>query len=185
VVNSLEENHGAIKHEFETAWMTRRQQFSDYEHYLVRQENWQALYLFRDGGLVDESAQSAPTAFKVLKETAVDTGKLCPLLECHFSTLLPGAAIKPHCDLWNFSINLHFAIDIPDDCAVSVAGERRAWEEGKCLLFDYSFEHEAWNRSTRPRTCLLVDLWQSETTIPERQALTVLITEIRQMMGGN
>ncbi|MFJ4682718.1 aspartyl/asparaginyl beta-hydroxylase domain-containing protein [Streptomyces sp. NPDC091377] len=183
VVHAFEANHATIKKELETAWAARRGAFSDYEHYLTRQSDWQALYLFREGGLVSESADTVPTAFQVLKEEAVDTGKLCPLLESHFSTLLPGAAIAPHCDLWNFSINLHLAVDIPEDCGIAVAGERRSWEEGTCLLFDYSFEHEAWNHGTRPRTCLLVDLWHPETTVPERKALVAAVTEIRKLMG--
>jgi aspartyl/asparaginyl beta-hydroxylase (cupin superfamily) len=184
VVRALEENHAQIKAEQEQAWQQRRESFSDYEHYLVRQQNWQALYLYRDGALVKESAALAPTAYKVLKENAVDTGVICPLLESHFSTLLPGAAIKPHCDLWNFSINLHLAIDIPEGAAIRVAEETRQWEEGKTLLFDYSFEHEAWNDGDRTRTCLLADLWHPDTTLPERAALTVLMTEIQKMMAG-
>ncbi|MGV9315102.1 aspartyl/asparaginyl beta-hydroxylase domain-containing protein [Streptomyces sp. NPDC003691] len=183
VVHALEAGHDTIKKELETAWADRRKAFSDYEHYLTRQSDWQALYLFRDGAPVTESAEPVPTAFRIIQEEAVDTGVLCPLLECHFSTLLPGAAIAPHCDLWNFSINLHLPVDIPEDCGITVAGETRSWEEGKCLLFDYSFEHEAWNRGTRPRTCLLVDLWHPETTVPERKALVTAITEIRKLMG--
>ncbi|WP_216587317.1 aspartyl/asparaginyl beta-hydroxylase domain-containing protein [Streptomyces brasiliscabiei] len=183
VVRALEEGHEAIKKELTVAWASHRDAFSDYEHYLTRQENWQALHLFRDGHLVAESAATAPTAHRILKETAVDTEKICPLLESHFSTLLPGAVVEPHCDLWNFSINLHLAVDIPDGCSLTVAGETRAWEEGRCLLFDYSFEHEARNEGTRPRTCLLVDLWHPETTVPERRALVALFTEIRRLMG--
>ncbi|MFJ8104833.1 aspartyl/asparaginyl beta-hydroxylase domain-containing protein [Streptomyces sp. NPDC096132] len=182
VVHALEAGHQAIKKELNAAWEARREAFSDYEHYLTRQENWQALYLFRDGGLVEESAATVPTAYRLLKDAAVDTEKICPLLECHFSTLLPGAVIDPHCDLWNFSINLHLAVDIPDGCGITVAGQTRSWEEGKCLLFDYSFEHEARNDGTRPRTCLLIDLWHPETTVPERRALVALITEIRRLM---
>jgi aspartyl/asparaginyl beta-hydroxylase (cupin superfamily) len=183
VVHALEASHQAIKKELNVAWAVHREVFSDYEHYLTRQENWQALYLFRNGGLVEESAATAPTAYQVLKDVAVDTEKICPLLECHFSTLLPGAVIEPHCDLWNFSINLHLAVDIPDGCSITVAEETRSWDEGKCLLFDYSFEHEARNEGTRPRTCLLIDLWHPETTVPERRALVALITEIRRLMG--
>ncbi|MFE2943140.1 aspartyl/asparaginyl beta-hydroxylase domain-containing protein [Streptomyces sp. NPDC059255] len=183
VVKALESNHAAIKEELTTAWSTRREKFSDYEHYLTRQEDWQALYLFRRGRLVESSAHTTPTAYRVLKEFAVDTEKICPLLESHFSTLLPGAAVAPHCDLWNFSINLHLAVDIPDGCSITVAEETRSWEEGKCLLFDYSFEHEARNDGSRPRACLLVDLWHPETTLPERKALVALITEIRTLMG--
>ncbi|WP_221349532.1 aspartyl/asparaginyl beta-hydroxylase domain-containing protein [Streptomyces beigongshangae] len=183
VVEALESAHPAIKEELGSAWKARREVFSDYEHYLTRQENWQALYLYRGGSLVGEAADTVPTACKVLEEFAVDTGKICPLLESHFSTLLPGASIAPHCDLWNFSINLHLAVDIPDGCSLTVAGETRSWQEGRCLLFDYSFEHAARNDGDRPRTCLLVDLWHPETTLPERRALTVLIQEIRRLMG--
>ncbi|WP_181807649.1 aspartyl/asparaginyl beta-hydroxylase domain-containing protein [Streptomyces shenzhenensis] len=183
LVEALESAHPAVKDELTAAWAGRREAFSGYEHYLMRQEDWQALYLYRGGALVEESAGPAPTAYRVLKEFAVDTGKICPLLESHFSTLLPGAVIAPHSDLWNFSINLHFAVDIPDGCSITVAGETRSWREGKCLLFDYSFEHEARNDGARPRTCLLVDLWHPETTVPERRALVALFTEIRRLMG--
>ncbi|MFF1691671.1 MULTISPECIES: aspartyl/asparaginyl beta-hydroxylase domain-containing protein [unclassified Streptomyces] len=185
LITALETHHPQIKAEQEQAWAGRRDSFSDYEHYLVRQQNWQALYLYRDGALVEESQPVAPTAYRVLKEHAVDTDVICPLLESHFSTLLPGASIKPHCDLWNFSINLHLAIDIPQGAGLRVADEARTWDEGKCLLFDYSFEHEAWNdNDTRTRTCLLADLWHPETTRAERVALTALMKEIQKMMAG-
>lgn len=183
VVEALESAHSAVKEELNSAWSYRREAFSDYEHYLTRQENWQALYLYRNGNLVEESAATAPTAYKVLREFAVDTETICPLLESHVSTLLPGASIAPHCDLWNFSINLHLAVDIPDGCDITVAGQTRSWREGRCLLFDYSFEHEARNAGNRPRTCLLIDLWHPETTLPERQALVALMAEIRRLMG--
>ncbi|GGN42468.1 aspartyl/asparaginyl beta-hydroxylase domain-containing protein [Streptomyces fuscichromogenes] len=162
VVRAFETAHSAVKAELTVAREKRRKEFADYEHYLMRQQNWQARYLFRSGQLVPESAEVVPVAMRVLTTEAVDTGKHCPLLEAHFSTLLPGAAIKPH-------------------CGIRVADEAREWKEGECPLFDYSFEHEAWNHGTRPRTCLLVDLWHPETTLPERAALTALVTEIRRL----
>lgn len=108
---------------------------------------------------------------------------LCPLLEMHFSILSPKSRIPPHCDLWNFTINLHFAVTIPPQCGIRVANETRGWTEGKCLLFDYSYRHEAWNDSDEPRVCLLMDLWNPEITMAEREALVVLITEIRKLIG--
>jgi aspartyl/asparaginyl beta-hydroxylase (cupin superfamily) len=183
IVRAFEDSHPAIKAEFEQAWKANSEDFSDYQHYLSTQSDWQALYLFRKGAPVEKSADVAPTAFRVLMNEVVDQGKLCTLLESHFSTLLPGASIAPHCDLWNFSINLHLAIDIPEKCHLRVAEETREWQEGKCLLFDYSYEHEAWNDSDLPRTCLLVDLWHPDTTEPEREALVGLITEIRKLTG--
>jgi hypothetical protein len=182
VVRQFEDAHPAMKREFESAWHARRDTFSAYEHYLSVQHDWNALYLYRGAALVPESAELAPTTFGVLRDHVVHTRKICPLLESHFSVLLPGARIKPHCDLWNFSINLHVAIDVPNGCGITVAGQTRGWTEGKCLLFDYSFEHEAWNEGDRPRTCLLVDLWHPETSAAEREALTGLISEIRRLM---
>ncbi|MEU3830179.1 aspartyl/asparaginyl beta-hydroxylase domain-containing protein [Streptomyces sp. NPDC029080] len=182
VVAALESAHPAIKAELDAAWRAHPEAFPDYAHYLMRQEDWRALHVYRDGAMVAETAAIVPTAHKVIQEYAVDTEKICPLLECHFSTLLPGASIAPHCDLWNFSINLHLAVDIPDGCGLTVAGETRAWQEGHCLLFDYSFEHAARNGGDRPRTCLLVDLWHPETTVPERRALVALVSEVRRLM---
>lgn len=183
IIQALESKHQEIKAEFERAWSTAPANFGNYEHYLVTRKDWKALYVFRKGRLVPQSKTLVPITYGIVDELAVRPGKLCPLLESHFSTLLPRATIPPHSDLWNFSINLHFAIDIPPGCSIRVGGEERTWQEGKCMLFDYSFVHEAYNRSDRPRTCLLLDLWHPEVTLPERKALTIMVTEIRKMMG--
>jgi hypothetical protein len=182
IVEALEAQHALIKREYAEAWNARAAALQNYEHYLMTRDDWKALYVYRRGRLTPESAALTPVTHALLDRYAVKTDAICPLLESHFSTLHAGASIPPHSDLWNFSINLHLAVDVPEGCAIRVAREERTWQEGKCLLFDYSFEHEAWNRGTRPRTCLLVDLWHPEVTIAERQALTVLITEIRSLM---
>ncbi|WP_263971742.1 aspartyl/asparaginyl beta-hydroxylase domain-containing protein [Leptolyngbya ohadii] len=36
-------------------------------------------------------------------------------------------------------------------------GETYSCSSGKCLVFDDTSEHEAWNLSDRPRTVLLLD----------------------------
>ncbi|NJQ04190.1 aspartyl/asparaginyl beta-hydroxylase domain-containing protein [Streptomyces lonarensis] len=183
LVRELEAAHGDIKREITESWASRRDRFGRYDHYLGNQDDWRAVYLFRQGAMAKGAAELVPTAHRVVERAGVDAGVLCPLLESHFSTLLPGTVIADHCDLWNFSINLHLAVSIPEGCSLTVAGERRAWEEGRCLLFDYSFRHSARNDGGGTRTCLLVDLWHPETTPAERQALTVLVTEVRALMG--
>ena len=77
-----------------------------------------------------------------------------------FSRLAPGAHIVPHCGYEGYSgyvLRLHLALDVPPGCAIRVGTETRSWQEGKCLVFDDSFEHEAWNRGDRTRTVLLCD----------------------------
>jgi aspartyl/asparaginyl beta-hydroxylase (cupin superfamily) len=46
---------------------------------------------------------------------------------------------------------------VPPGCLLRVAGETRAWQEGRCLIFDDTLEHEAWNNSDQPRGVLLLD----------------------------
>jgi aspartyl/asparaginyl beta-hydroxylase (cupin superfamily) len=173
--------HGAIKQEINDQ-IDAGETLAPYDHYLISQRDWQALYLYRDGVYQEQSRAACPTAWDFMRNELGDW--LCPLLEMHFSVLQAGAAIAPHCDLWNFSLNVHFAVDIPPDCAITVAHETRTWEEGKCLLFDYSFVHEAWNRSSLRRVCLLADVWHPDLSMAERSALTCVITEVRRLMAA-
>ncbi|WHI44697.1 aspartyl/asparaginyl beta-hydroxylase domain-containing protein [Microbulbifer sp. JMSA004] len=177
-------NNGAkdIKLEINRALNEQRSVVEKYDHYLGCQPDWEAIYLFKEGKPVHKMAEVIPTAWGILNRELRNWH--CPLLEVHFSILHPGALIKPHCDLWNFSINLHLAIDIPeDDCGIIVANEHRNWVEGECLLFDYSYIHEAYNNSNKSRICLLMDIWHPNVTQAEREALVVIIRKIREMLN--
>lgn len=180
IVRRLETLHPQIKAEVLEA-VSAGTGVGPYEHYKVRDDRWNAIYLFKKAAPVEASRAIVPTTFRFMEEDLGDW--LCPLLEMHFSMLSPGTHIPPHCDLWNFTINLHLAVDIPDGCGIRVANETREWVEGRCLLFDYSYRHQAWNDSDRHRICLLMDLWNPEVTLAEREALVALITEIRKLTG--
>jgi len=179
VIRKLESLHPVIKEEI-TSVMDRESALTEYNHYLKSQKNWKALYIYKRG-LIKESLALCPQTARFLTE---DLGSwLCPLLEMHFSILEPGTHISPHCDLWNFSLNLHLAVKIPDRCRIRVGNETRSWQEGRCLLFDYTYEHEAWNDSNEKRVCLLVDIWNPALTIPEREGITILINAIREALN--
>ena len=66
----------------------------------------------------------------------------------------------------------------PDDCALRVGAETRAWRRGEMLIFDDSIEHEAWNRSSDTRIVLLFEVWRPEIDAEERAALTLLFQAI-------
>ena len=40
-----------------------------------------------------------------------------------------------------------------------MTAHNRHWEEGRCIVFDDSYEHEVWNRTEHERVLLLVDFW--------------------------
>ncbi|MCO7224323.1 aspartyl/asparaginyl beta-hydroxylase domain-containing protein [Pleionea sp. CnH1-48] len=182
LVSTLSMQSAAIKSEIHQAINRRTALLENYDHYLGRQDDWHALYLFQNGAPVTAAAQEVPATWEVFNRELRDWH--CPLLEVHFSILRPGAVIKPHCDLWNFTLNLHLAVDIPQqDCSIIVAGEERAWTEGECLLFDYSYVHEAFNHSEQQRICLLMDIWHPDLTLAEREALIIVIKGIRELLG--
>lgn len=74
-----------------------------------------------------------------------------------FSRLAPHAHVKPHVG-WAASVyRLHLGLVVPEGCRLRVGSETRPWREGRCLIFDDTVEHEAWNDSDRPRAVLLLD----------------------------
>ena len=74
---------------------------------------------------------------------------------------------------------LHAVDRVPPDCALNLvdAGEHH-WKEGELVMFDDTFKHEAWNRSTSTRIILLMDCWSPYLTPVEKQAVKRLVETI-------
>jgi len=78
-----------------------------------------------------------------------------------FSTLQPKIHIKPHVGYYQYSekiLRVHLGLVIPPGCVLKVNGEERGWEEGKVIVFDDTFRHEAWNPSDKTRIVLMFDI---------------------------
>lgn len=79
-----------------------------------------------------------------------------------FSLSVPGLEIRPHIDNeeWIGDVwRLHIGLDCPSGCALMVDGEERSWRYGEELLFDSAHVlHSAWNRGSKPRLILIVDV---------------------------
>lgn len=48
-----------------------------------------------------------------------------------------------------------------------VGDETREPEEGKCHIFDDSFNHEAWHDGDKTRIVLILDIWHPDLTDAE------------------
>jgi ornithine lipid ester-linked acyl 2-hydroxylase len=98
-----------------------------------------------------------PAACALCPDTARALQQVPGLSMAGFSRLAPRTHVKPHVG-WAASVyRLHLALVVPPGCRLRVAGETRSWEEGHCLIFDDTVEHEAWNDSDSPRAVLLLD----------------------------
>lgn len=82
------------------------------------------------------------------------------LISCDFSYMEPHTHILPHKGYSRMVLRCHLPLIVPEEnkCAIRVVNETRHWEEGKLLIFDDSFEHEAWNRSNERRVVLMFDI---------------------------
>jgi aspartyl/asparaginyl beta-hydroxylase (cupin superfamily) len=73
------------------------------------------------------------------------------------SLLLPGTHLELHRGELAGVLRCHLALRVPrGDCALSGGGETRRWEPGRCLIFDDTHVHEAWNRGDGERVVLLI-----------------------------
>ena len=78
-----------------------------------------------------------------------------------FSILAPGYHIPPHRGPTKAVVRCHLGLRIPEEagqCWIRVGDETRAWEAGKCLCFDDTFEHEVRNATQQARAVLFLDL---------------------------
>jgi len=91
-----------------------------------------------------------------------------------FSVLAPGAHIPPHCGSSNTKLTTHLGLIVPTNCRMRVGATTRSWSEGRCLLFDDSFEHEVWHDGDAPRYILLFQVWHPDLSEPEILALKIL-----------
>lgn len=55
-----------------------------------------------------------------------------------------------------------------------VGDEIRYPEAGKCIIFDDSFNHEAWHEGDQTRLILILDFWHPDLTDDEVKFFTVL-----------
>jgi aspartyl/asparaginyl beta-hydroxylase (cupin superfamily) len=100
-----------------------------------------------------------------------------------FSRLEPGAHIPPHSGMLNCRLICHLPLVVPKGCWLRVGNEKREWEEGKLLIFDDSFEHEAMNPSGELRIILLFDIWRPELGSEERSSISAIFDAIDQFRG--
>ncbi len=92
----------------------------------------------------------------------------------YLSRLAAASRVAPHRGPTNVRVRCHFGVDVPEACGIRVGGETRTWTTGRCLVFDDSFEHEAWNDDVYDRVVLIIDLWHPDLTDEEVRLLAGL-----------
>jgi aspartate beta-hydroxylase len=141
--------------------------------------SWTGFYFYRHGEPRPENCARCPKT-----ASAVDRLPLSVVPghgpEVLYSVFKPGTHLLPHRGVTNTRVVGHLPLVVPPDCALSVGGELHAWQEGRVVVFDDTYEHEAWNRSDRTRVVLIFDLWNPHLTEAERAAARDVVVDVSE-----
>ncbi len=138
---------------------------------------WDGYFFYRHGERYDEQCARCPRTSALLDSLPlVRIRDHAP--ETLYSVLRPGTHILPHRGVTNTRLVTHLPLIVPSDCAIRVGGEIHEWQEGRCVTFDDTFEHEAWNNSHETRVVLILDSWNPDLSDVERLAVTDLVEVI-------
>ena len=155
---TLEAAYPVIRREMEALAPERFKEW--YEKYMYT-NRWLVYGLIAMGKKLKENCASCPETVKVLE-------KIPDLTTAGFSILEPGTHIKPHEGFTKMVLRCHLGVSVPEPetCVLKVDGVEGHWREGKCLIFDDTLTHEAWNRGTKPRVVLLLDFKDTRKKLP-------------------
>ncbi|HKR76331.1 MAG TPA: aspartyl/asparaginyl beta-hydroxylase domain-containing protein [Rhodanobacter sp.] len=143
----------------------------------TQQAAWDAYFFYRHGQRYDAHCAACPKTTALIERMPLSRIREHGP-ETLFSVLRPGTHILPHRGVTNTRLVAHLPLIVPKDCALNVGGEIHAWQEGRCVIFDDTFEHEAWNRSEQTRVVLIMDCWNPDLSEAERAAVAALVAGI-------
>jgi len=111
---------------------------------------WRMFALFGDDAQLEAHRLRCPA-------TARACAAVPGLVNASFSLFRPGTHLYPHRGERAGVLRCHLPLVVPEgDVALRFGDEQRRWRVGECLIFDDTFEHEAWNRGDGDRIVLIV-----------------------------
>ncbi|NIP30110.1 MAG: aspartyl/asparaginyl beta-hydroxylase domain-containing protein [Candidatus Dadabacteria bacterium] len=120
---------------------------------ITTDNNWKTFFLAGYGLASEENSKRCPETTKILN-------KIPGMKTAFFSILSPKKHIPQHRGPYNGVLRLHLGLIVPEpreQCRIRIGDDVVSWEEGKCLIFDDTFNHEVWNDTNSYRVVLFVD----------------------------
>ena len=130
------------------------QDIQEEQRQLTQDDRWKVFPFYGYGARFDTNCQRCPRTAQIVESIPGMTTAM-------FSVLLPHKHIPTHTGPWTGVLRYHLALRTPsDECAarIRVGSRTEHWREGRSLVFDDTFEHEAWNESEEIRVVLFVDV---------------------------
>ena len=159
----LSENYDIICEEYKALLADKKDRFQSVTS-MNYESGWKTMVLFYNGHRIpDFPYHLCPTTTKIL-ETVPLAGRIAG-----FNRQKPGSGIPLHSDGNNMWLTCQMGIKVPEDqkAWIRVGPETKHWAEGKCLLYDTTYEHETMNdHPDQERVVLHVDFFNTLKMTP-------------------
>lgn len=155
-VAHLESNYPSIRAEIDAVTESGRPGFSPVEEPLLGAGRWDQVILYEAGRRQERACTMFPVTAAVVEQIPEAT-TLGPGVVT-LSWLEPGTHVVPHCGDTNTQLRVHLGLRVPTNVNIRVGEHVLSWQEGRCIVFDDSYEHEVWHRGDGPRLILLMDV---------------------------
>ena len=121
---------------------------------LTDDDRWKTYFFYGYGFKSDRNCARCPA-------TTAAVERIPGMTTAFFSILSPHKHIDEHRGPYKGVLRYHLALAVPEPesaCGIKVGGEVAHWQEGKSLVFDDTYQHQAWNDTDGYRTILFVDV---------------------------
>jgi ornithine lipid ester-linked acyl 2-hydroxylase len=145
--HALEQNWLAIRAEFAALGEAALAPWPERELY---SRGWEVAGLHAFGRKLEANCARCPATASLVEA-------IPGMTTAGFSLLQPGTHILPHRGYTNEVLRCHLGLIVPAGCSMRVGSDVRNWQEGRCLIFDDTVEHEVWHNGDSRRVVLLVD----------------------------
>jgi beta-hydroxylase len=158
-VRKLEDNWKTIRAELDEV-LKYREQLPNFQDISTDQESitdddrWTTYFFYGYGFKSETNCARCPETARLIAEVPGMT-------TAFFSILSPHKHIPDHRGPYKGVLRYHLGLIVPEPreaCRIRVGDDFAYWEEGRSLLFDDSFDHEAWNDSDGYRVVLFMDV---------------------------
>jgi len=179
-VAGLEQKSSNIRKEYNQIVIDKNmpdiREISEEQEIVVSPQFWRFFPLYLYGIPIQENLKSCPETAQLLKT-------IPGMTTAFFSVIRPGTFIQPHRGAFRGYLRYHLGVEVPDPntaCGIKILNEIYYWEQGKSLVFDDTFLHEAWNNAPTERVVLYVDFIR-----PMPRPLVIISQWLTRLIAGS
>jgi aspartyl/asparaginyl beta-hydroxylase (cupin superfamily) len=129
------------------------QEISPEQRAITQDDRWRTFVLYAYGAKARRNCRECPA-------TAAAVERIPGMKTAMFSILAGGKHIPAHRGPYKGLLRCHLGLRVPGPpgaARIRVGAAMAHWREGEALVFDDTFDHEAWNDSDEARVVLFID----------------------------